>query len=110
MHLKVMKQCVVLFDDNTYPIVVVNQNSSDSNFLGITESKFNEDLKETVMGSRFPITIDYYTMGNATPTRIENTSGNGMSIGIQGTSSLRYNSKNYEIYMGQNDEGKDVLV
>jgi hypothetical protein len=28
-----------------YPIVVVNQLESDSNFLGITESKFNEDLK-----------------------------------------------------------------
>ena len=93
-----------------YPIVVVNQSNADSNFLGITESKFNEDLKETVMSSRFPITIDYYTMGNATPTRIENPSGTGMQIGIQGTSSLRYNSKNYEIYMGQNDEGKDVLV
>jgi hypothetical protein len=33
-----------------------------------------------------------------------------MKIGIQGTSSLRYNSKNYEIYMGEDDEGKDVLV
>lgn len=93
-----------------YPIVVINQTSSDSNFLGITESKFNEDLKETVMGSRFPITMDYYTMGNQTPIRIENPVGTGMSIGIQGTSSLRYNSKNYEIYMGEDDEGKSVLV
>lgn len=93
-----------------YPIVVINQLTSDSNFLGITESKFNEDLKETVMASRFPINIDYYTMGNSSPVRIANSLGNGMSIGIQGTSSLRYNSKNYEIYMGQDDEGKDVLV
>ena len=93
-----------------YPIVVVNQLNADSNFLGITESKFNEDLKETVMASRFAINIDYYTMGNTTPIRIANNLGNGMSIGIQGTSSLRYNSKNYEIYMGQDDEGKDVLV
>lgn len=93
-----------------YPIVVVNQLTSDSNFLGITESKFNEDLKETVMASRFPINIDYYTMGNTAPVRIENTVGTGMSIGIQGTSSLRYNSKNYEIYMGQDDDNKDVLV
>ena len=93
-----------------YPIVVVNQLEADSNFLGITESKFNEDLKETVMNSRFSINIDYYTMGNQTPTRIQNQSGTGMSIGIQGTSSLRYNSKNYEIYMGQDDMGKDVLV
>jgi len=53
-----------------YPIVVVNQLTPDSNFLGITESKFNEDLKETVMASRFSINIDYYTMGNTTPTRI----------------------------------------
>lgn len=93
-----------------YPIVVVNQLEPDSNFLGITESKFNEDLKQTVMNSRFSINIDYYTMGNQTPTRIENTLGTGMRIGIQGTSSLRYNSKNYEIYMGEDDEGKDVLV
>jgi hypothetical protein len=62
------------------------------------------------MASRFAINIDYYTMGNTTPIRIANNLGNGMSIGIQGTSSLRYNSKNYEIYMGQDDEGKDVLV
>lgn len=93
-----------------YPIVVVNQLTADSDFLGITESKFNEDLKETVMASRFPINIDYYTMGNATPIRIDNTVGTGMTIGIQGTSSLRYNSKNYEIYMGQDDTNKDVLV
>lgn len=93
-----------------YPIVVVNQLESDSNFLGITEAKFNEDLKQTVMNSRFSINIDYYTMGNQTPIRIENTVGTGMKIGIQGTSSLRYNSKNYEIYMGQDDENKDVLV
>ena len=93
-----------------YPIVVINQLESDSNFLGITEAKFNEDLKETVMASRFSINMDYYTMGNQTPVRIENTSGRGMQIGIQGTSSLRYNSKNYEIYMGEDDEGKDVLV
>ena len=93
-----------------YPIVVVNQLDPDSNFLGITESKFNEDLKETVMSSRFPINIDYYTMGNQNPIKIENISGTRMSIGIQGTSSLRYNSKNYEIYMGQDDENKDVLV
>lgn len=96
-----------------YPIVVVNQLTSDSNFLGITESKFNEDLKETVMASRFPINIDYYTMGNATPTRIDNTIGTGMTIGIQGTSSLRYNSKNYEIYMGKmgdTDASPDFLV
>lgn len=94
----------------SYPIVVVNQLTSDSDFLGITEAKFNEDLKKTVMASRFPINIDYYTMGNATPTRIDNTVGKGMTIGIQGTSSLRYNSKNYEIYMGQDDTNKDVLV
>ena len=94
-----------------YPIVVINQTTSDSNFLGVTESKFNEDLKNTVMSYRFPISMDYYTMGNTAPVRIQNNNGdNGMRIGIQGTSSLRYNSKNYEIYMGQNDEGKDVLV
>jgi len=34
------------------------------------------------MASRFPINIDYYTMGNTTPTRIDNTVGTGMSIGI----------------------------
>lgn len=93
-----------------YPIVVINQTTADSNFLGITESKFNEDLKETVMASRFSINMDYYTMGSATPIRIQNNGNDGMKIGIQGTSSLRYNSKNYEIYMGQDDEGKDVLV
>jgi len=52
------------------------------------------------MASRFTINMDYYTMGNQTPVRIENTAGTRMRIGIQGTSSLRYNSKNYEIYMG----------
>jgi len=62
------------------------------------------------MASRFPINIDYYTMGNQTPIRIENTVGTGMKIGIQGTSSLRYNSKNYEIYMGEDDAGNSVLV
>jgi hypothetical protein len=65
------------------------------------------------MALHFPINIDYYTMGSATPTRIDNTIGTGISIGIQGTSSLRYNSKNYEIYMGKmgNEEASpDFLV
>jgi len=42
-------------------------------------------------------------MGNASPIRISNP--NGMYISIQGTSSLRYNSKNYELYMGKMDDG-----
>jgi hypothetical protein len=62
------------------------------------------------MASRFAINIDYYTMGNTTPIRVANNLGNGMRIGIQDRSSLRYNSKYYDIYMGQDDEGKDVLV
>jgi hypothetical protein len=61
-----------------YPIVVINQLESDSNFLGITEAKFNEDLKQTVMAARFPISMDYYTMGNQTPIRIENNAGTRM--------------------------------
>lgn len=93
-----------------YPIVVINQKSDDANFFGITQAQFSEDQKAIITSEdyRYPIYIDYYTMGNATATRIENS--DRMKISIQGTSSLQFFSKNYEIYMGTDEEGKDVLV
>ena len=93
-----------------YPIVVINQLTANSNFYGTTQAQFSEDQKAIVTGQeyRYPINMDYYTMGNAVATRISNQER--MLISIQGTSSLQFVSKNYEIYMGADDTNKPVLV
>lgn len=95
-----------------YPIVVINQLTPNSNFYGTTQAQFSEDQKYIVTGEeyRYPINMDYYTMGNSSAIRISNESR--MKISIQGTSSLQFVSKNYEIYMGKDSDinGRDVLV
>lgn len=94
-----------------YPIVVINQLTPNSDFFGITQAQFPENQREQVTGEnyRYPISMDYYTMGSTSAIHISNE--DRMKISIQGTSSLQFVSKNYEIYMGKDDTGeKDVLV
>jgi hypothetical protein len=95
-----------------YPIVVVSETSSVSDFEYYNSHVFSEDMKETVMGTSFPITVKYYDTYNTTGLDIITPSGvtNGVSIALEGTSSLTYMSKGYELYMGDVDStGKKML-
>lgn len=96
-----------------YPIVLVEETSnSPTLFEPYSTAIFSASEKETVMGKTFPVKITYTdSKGKVvilTPSGV--TTENGVRIGLQGTSSLSYNSKNYEIYMGHADDtGKNLL-
>ena len=64
------------------------------------------------MSKKFPVKITYTDQTGriliSTPSGVN--VDNGVSIGLQGTSSLSYNAKNFEIYMGDADAtGKKML-
>ena len=64
------------------------------------------------MSKTFPVKITYTDQNGkviiSTPSGVNVE--NGVSIGLQGTSSLSYNAKNFELYMGDVDAtGKKML-
>ena len=96
-----------------YPLVLIEETSSSStNFEAYSTAVFSPNDKEAIMGSKFPCKI---TFRNSVGTAIISTPAgvsaeNGVRVGIQGTSSLSYNAKNNEIYLGDMDTtGKKQL-
>lgn len=96
-----------------YPLVLIEETSPSSTlFEAYSTAIFSASEKETIMSAQFPVKITYTdSTGNTniiTPNGVN--SENGVRVGLQGTSSLSYNAKNFEIYMGnQNEEGKQLL-
>ena len=64
------------------------------------------------MGAQFPIKITYTDVTGT--ANIQKPTGvaleKGVRIGLQGTSSLSYNSKNYELYIGDKNGAGDKLL
>lgn len=92
-----------------YPLIFVKEISSGTtDFKNHSRAIFDADSKDDVMGPehRYPCSVRYInklgvesiiqTQPNVAPER-------GVRIGIQGTSSLSYNSKNYQLYLGDMD-------
>lgn len=96
-----------------YPIVLVEETSnSPTLFEPYSTAIFSASDKVEVMGKKFPVKITYQDSKGkvviSTPSGV--SKGNGVSISLQGTSSLSYNAKNFEIYMGDVDQtGKKML-
>jgi hypothetical protein len=96
-----------------YPIVMIRESSSSStNFKAFSTAIFSSEQKEEIMSQTFPCEITFKNkLGEVlikTPDGV--SASNGVRIGLQGTSSLSYNAKNFELYMGHmNAEGKDLL-
>lgn len=97
-----------------YPIVVINETAATSNFQRYSTATWTEG--DGVQKETFPCTIQYYNQltGGSNPCIISTPDGvsaeNGPRIGLQGTSSLTYNAKNFELYMGKmNEQGDDRL-
>ena len=96
-----------------YPIVLVEETSnSPTLFEPYSTAIFSASDKVEVMGTKFPVKITYQDSKGkvviSTPSGV--SEGNGVTIGLQGTSSLSYNAKNFEIYMGDVDQtGKKML-
>lgn len=96
-----------------YPIVLVEETSnSPTLFEPYSTAIFSASDKVEVMGKKFPVKITYQdSKGKVvinTPSGV--SENNGVTIGLQGTSSLSYNAKNFEIYMGDVDQtGKKML-
>ncbi len=96
-----------------YPIVMIRESSSSStNFKAFSTAIFSSDQKEEIMSQTFPCEITFKNkLGEVlikTPDGV--AASDGVRVGLQGTSSLSYNAKNFELYMGHmNAEGKDLL-
>lgn len=96
-----------------YPIVLVEETSnSPTLFEPYSTAIFSASDKVEVMGTKFPCKITYMDSKGrvviSTPSGV--SENNGVTISLQGTSSLSYNAKNFEIYMGDVDQtGKKML-
>lgn len=96
-----------------YPIVLVEETSnSPTLFEPYSTAIFSASDKIEVMGTKFPCKITYMDSKGrvviSTPSGV--SENNGVAISLQGTSSLSYNAKNFEIYMGDVDQtGKKML-
>lgn len=96
-----------------YPIVLVEETSnSPTLFEPYSTAIFSASDKIEVMGTKFPCKITYMDSKGrvviSTPSGV--SENNGVTISLQGTSSLSYNAKNFEIYMGDVDQtGKKML-
>lgn len=95
-----------------YPIVLVSETSAESNFEDYTQYIYDEGNKDVVMAAKFPVAIKYHDKLNTTGLDIttQNGAAEGPSISLQGTSSLTYTSKGYELYMGDADEHGNKLL
>lgn len=102
-----------------YRIVVVEEtSSSSSDFIDYVNKSYSfstEDQKEAILDKKYPCAIKYYdydkTSYNDPSITIINDGTGGISptIGIQGTSSLTYNGKNFEINYGS-IQGEDMVT
>ena len=96
-----------------YPIVMVRETSnSPTDFKAFSTAIFSAEEKEEIMSRVFPCEISFKNkLGDTLIKTPEGVSAaNGVRIGLQGTSSLSYNAKNFELYMGNMDEvGKPLL-
>lgn len=90
-----------------YPILLIEETSNTHTlFEAYSTAVFAASDKEEIMSKQFPTKFTYTDRnGKAimnTPAGVPSNLGTRTSI--QGTSSLSYNSKNYEMYGGQVDE------
>lgn len=110
LYSKLVEQIEV---NTPYPIVLVEETSnSPTLFEPYSTAIFSASDKIEVMGKKFPVKITY--IDNKGKVIITTPSGvsdeEGVCIGLQGTSSLSYNAKNFELYMGLVDSsGKRLL-
>ena len=95
-----------------YPVILIKENSLVStDFKKLSTAVFPETDKEKIMGRRFNCTIEYVSEeGKETITTADGVPNSlGVKVGLQGTSSLSYSSKNYEIYLGEMADGRPQL-
>jgi len=96
-----------------YPIILIRESSSSyTDFKAFSTAIFSADQKGEIMDRTFPCEIVFKnSLGEAlirTPDGV--SASNGVRVGLQGTSSLSYNAKNFELYMGNMDAvGKPLL-
>lgn len=96
-----------------YPIVMIRESSNAAtDFKAFSTAIFSADQKHEIMDETFPCDIIFKNkLGESlirTPDGV--SASEGVRIGLQGTSSLSYNAKNFELYMGNmNAAGKPLL-
>lgn len=110
LYSKLIEQMEV---NTPYPVVLIEETSNGPTlFEPYSTAIFSAADKVEIMDKKFPVKITYQDSKGkvviTTPSGVSDE--NGVSIGLQGTSSLSYNAKNFEIYMGDVDAtGKKML-
>lgn len=101
-----------------YPLLFIEETSTSStNLEAYSNAVFPASDRDKIMGTKFPCKITFRSeLGTTiiqTPagvTENDELNRHGVRIGLQGTSSLSYNAKNYELYLGDMDNtGKKLL-
>lgn len=98
--------------DTPYPILLLTETSTSSRFEEYAQYIYEEGNKEAIMAETFPVNIKYHDKYNTSGLDIVTPDGalEGVRVGLQGTSSLTYTSKNFELYLGDVDNtGKKLL-
>lgn len=106
-------QTLVSRVDSTYPILLIEETSSSPTlFKAYSTAIFSASEKGTIMDTTFSAKFTYTsTEGTVVVTTPQNVSADkGVRIGLQGTSSLSYNAKNYELYIGDKNIAGDKLL
>ena len=97
-----------------YDMVLITETESGTSFEDYSRaiwSGSSDEIKSEVMKATFNCKIDFLSSDNKSVT-IQQPIGStlGPKVGLQGTSSLGYNSKNYEIYLGTSDASGTPLL
>lgn len=99
--------------DNSYPVLLIEETSATSTlFEAYSTAIFSAGEKEEIMGVTFPIKLTYTDKYGTTQVNTPSgvPSDKGVRIGLQGTSSLSYNAKNFELYIGDKNISGDKLL
>ena len=94
-----------------YPVLLIEETTNSSTMFEVYSSAvFSTTEKGDIMDTKFPVQLTYIDKNGKVVIKTPNGVTNGVCISLQGTSSLSYVSKNFELYLGDlNADGKKLL-
>jgi hypothetical protein len=99
--------------NTVYPVVLIKETATqETNFKVYSNAIYSTDTKAQVMKAQFPVEIVMTTKYGDTVLKTPDgiVSDRGVRIGLQGTSSLSYTAKNFELYCGDKNAAGDPLL
>lgn len=98
-------------ENTPYPILLIEEDTNSPTMFEIYSSAvFSTTEKGNIMDTKFPVKLTYMDKNGTVVIKTPAGVTNGVCISLQGTSSLSYVSKNFELYLGNLDaNGKKLL-